>query len=185
MLSAEDLWDAWKRNFTAWLDSHYKLTWEMSSEEWTRGVVEPYLLHLAREKMGLWIRFAQENREGALIFDADASTAVAHIEHENERDDISERISALAGSAPKLKCIITYGDPKGGDPAVNRAENKELMEAWNESVMKPAILRILTLNPDQQWLLIFGLEYDFRKEEDWMAYLYANEGGKTSIYELD
>lgn len=185
MLSAEVLWESWKRNFTSWLDSHYKLSWEMSAAEWTQGVIQPYLLHLARERLGMWIRFAQEGKSGSLVFDSDASTPAAHIEHENERDGVFERLPAMLNSTPPLKCIVTYGDPKGGVPSVNRAENRELMSSWSESVLGPVLRKLLSQRPAQQWLLIIGLEYDFRGEEDWMAYEYSAAGGKISISELE
>lgn len=180
-----DFWKAWKANFTDWLDSHYKLSWEMSSEEWSQGVIEPYLLYLARDRLGLWIRFAQVSRTGAFLFDTDSSTPLAHIDHENERDDVLEKLPSLYDSEPELKCVITYGDPKGGDPAENLRQNRELMVNWNQGVLSPILLRLLSRKPEQKWLLIFGLEYDFRKESDWMAFYYSSSGGKTSILELE
>ncbi len=184
MLAPEDLWKAWKSNFTSWLDGHYKLSWEMSSEEWTRGVIEPYLLHVAREQMNLWIRFAQEGKTGAVIYDSDAEEALCHVEHLNDRDDVRDSLPALFNSGPGLKCVITYGDPKGGEPDVNRRENAELVEAWNESAIRPVILRLLSRKPEQSWLFIIGLEYDFRLESDWTAYLYSSDSGKATISQL-
>lgn len=185
MLRAEQLWEAWKSNFTRWLDDHYKLSWEMSPGEWTHGVIDPYLLYLVREKLNLWVRFEPDKKKGAVIFDADASMELAHLVHENERDNVSSSMQELYDSEPNLKCIVTYGDPKSGEPDANRQENDDLLTTWNEKVMKPVLLKLLARKPEQVWLIILGLEYDFRSAADWTAYQYSIEGGRISILQLD
>ncbi len=185
MPPASDMWKAWKSSFTEWLDSHYKLSWEMSSTEWTEGVINPYLLFIVREKLGMWIRFAQEGSTGAIVFDTDSASEVAHVEHANDRGEVIDRMPALLKSGPGLKCVITYGEPKGGEPEENRRENRELMTAWNDTAIKPIMLKILAREPAQTWLFIIGLEYDFRTESDWMALLYTTEGGKAVMSELE
>ncbi len=185
MVSVNNFWNEWKGNFTQWLDSHYKLSWEMSPGEWTQGVMYPYLLYIARDKLGLWIRFAQEGRSGAVLYDENAETEVAHIEHENERDGVNDKLQGLYASKPNLKIVITYGDPKGGEPDVNRRENRELIHSWNDTLIRPALVKALSQQTEQEWLFIIGLEYDFRGESDWMAYHYSTAGGKVSVVELE
>lgn len=184
MLTADDFWSKWKANFTQWLDRNYKFSWEMSPNEWSSGVIDPYLLHMVREELGMWVRFGQMGRSGAILFDEAASSQLAHIEHENERMDVLERLQGLFTSEPPLKIVITYGDPKGGEPDRNREENLELVAEWTEKYITPVLRKTFQQKPEQVWLFIFGLEYDFRTEADWTAYKFSAESGKLSVSQL-
>lgn len=157
----------------------------MSPGEWTHGVIDPYILYLVRERLNLWVRFEPDKKSGAVIYDADASAELCHLVHENEREEVVSSMSELFESKPNLKCVVTYGDPKSGAPDVNRQENDDLLTTWNDKAMKPLLLKMLARKPEQVWLLILGLEYDFRSEADWTAYKYSIEGGRISILQLD
>lgn len=180
-ITPEILFEAWRKNFASWCQKYYGKIWEIggiANKEWTEGVIEPFILTGLAPALGCRVKFHQADKKDAVLFDED-SKELCHIEHENALSDVTWEIPKLIESEPSLKWIISYGD------SANSV--KKNMEQLKRAliVIEPTIHNSLRNNPNQQWLFICGVNYDFDKEDDWRALKFINVDGNPKTLPLE
>ena len=174
-MTAEDLWSAWKRGITPFGERYYgaeqwKETFE--DQEWTEGVIEPFVLTSLAPELKTRVRFHQKDEKDAIMFDDTYSSQLVHFEFENHKDKVSGEITKLKRSEPKIKVVVTYPEAR------TRKEGEKEIQAYVSDVIGPIAESSVSQEHAQVWLLVFGLGYA-TAQDDWMAYKVWYDGTKV------
>src|SRR5579862_1149313 len=123
-LQAEDIWGAWISNFASWEKQTLQLDWlgpNHTDGWWTHNVVNQFMEVLA-QKLNLTLAMnepaARNKRKDFVLIDSQ-SKKVAHLEHENNFDQLLGELSKLRHSEPTIKCAISYGTLEEIDDQMN------------------------------------------------------------------
>lgn len=142
--------------FGPWTKKYYgdisNITFD--GDEWTQGIVTPFIVTQLAPDLGCRARLLQEPRLDVILCDFSGKHQLAHIEHQNQLRDVTGEITKLQQSKPLLKFIVTYGDSP-----TSVTDNSKQIGDFVDDILSPIVGKIIERNPAQNWLFIAGVNW--------------------------
>jgi len=169
-----ELLKAWK-GFPNWYSRFWdaKVWKEITDEEWTKGVIAPFIVTYIAPALNCSIRLELDDRDFILLKSGDE---LVYIEHENKIDNAFSELPKLHKSQAPIKCIVSYSELD---------EIKEYVNLW----FSPPIVNLeRPKKNNEEWLLIFGIinsetKY-MEKPTDWRGICFYFENEKWQKQEI-